>query len=471
MLHRAEGIAGLGLSSARLLYLALTLFCAVVALMPRSDAARWLDLAIAPTRVLGELAAPIGMFARREVRAAERALADSVAREHADSRELAADERMFALPDEERLIGSRLFAHAQVLHRQRGTPDLIECELEEQIGPDLVVDLPVVFANSFVGRVVRVDRARGRITVMLATEAGFRVGASVASLDPMQPPVSIVVGGVASSGEGHTALAVHNPERSDLLAGLARVDERLNPNVPFRELSEGFHLGTLVLQPSGRMSVVPDIDFRSGLFRVVVVLPSTADPRAPARDMDVFADVHWRAVRAYSACEPAGWREGVKIDYPRGSGAREDAAVAAGARLIGRISRAGALESDVALLGDGGLSVQVLAKVDDEVAPLALGRLIALGRERRGGPARFLWSPAQPLAAKPGGALQRGATLFTGAGELGVPRGLLIGRTHLPCGAGPHVLELEQGLDTRLLRKLWVWRGIEREELRSERLP
>jgi len=458
MPRRAEGFSGVGLSSARLLYLVSTLFCIVVAFLPRSDAARWLDLAIAPTRVLGELAAPIGMLARREVRAAERALAASVEREHAESLALADDERMFALPDEERLIGSRKFAHAQVLHRSN---DEIECELEQQAGPDTVVDLPVVFSNSFVGRVVRVDHKRGRIRVMLATDPKFRVGASVDAPDPKAPPVSIVVGGLESTYGKSTPLSVHNPERTDLAEGLVRVDERLNPQVPFRALSEGFQLGRLSRQPSGRLAVMPEMDFRSGLFRVVVVLPPTAGERTPARSTDVFAPVHWRAVRAYAACEPAAWREGLKIDYPLGTGALEGSAVVAGARLIGRVSRAGALHSDVALLGDRGLSVQVLAKIDGEVAPLALGRLVALGREQRAGAAHFQWSPVKGLEPGDDGAQQRAATLFSGAGELGVPRGLLIGRTLLPCGPGPHVLEVEQGLDTRLLHDLRVWRGRE----------
>ena len=45
-----------------------------------------------------------------------------------------------------------------------------------------------------------------------------------------------------------------------------------------------------------------------------------------------------------------------------------------------------------------------------------------------------------------------------GAGAIGVPRGLAIGNTTLPRGPGPHVLRVEQSVDTRHLDRLWVRR-------------
>lgn len=443
----------------------------MLAFLPEARLARGLDLLLAPTRILGELASPIGMFARREARAAERALFDAAAAEHQKSRELAQDERLFALPDEERLIRGRRFLHAQVRHRPRGTPDRLECELEDIAGPELVVDLPVVFANSYLGRVARVDADRRRIVVALATERGFRVGASLARVDPQDPPTAMVVGGVESSRSRLPPLAVHNPERPELDPGEVRVDESLNPKAPFRALSEGFVLGRLEFVGPGRPAVLPEVDFAEGLFRVVVVLPPEAAEPVPAPDVDVFADTHWRPVRAFSACEPALWREGIKIDLPRGSGAREGAAVVAGARIVGRLARAGALESDVALLGDVGLALPAIASVDGMVAPLGLGRLVSLGRESRGGALLLRWTPAQPLEPGPDGKALRAARVFSGAGELGVPRGLFVGETELPCGPGPHVLRIQQGFDPRLLHQLWVWRGIEREELERQGAP
>jgi hypothetical protein len=71
----------------------------------------------------------------------------------------------------------------------------------------------------------------------------------------------------------------------------------------------------------------------------------------------------------------------------------------------------------------------------------------------------------------PEGATSRTARLFTGAGELGVPSGLLIGETELSCAGGPQVIEVALLVDARLLRRLWVWRGIELEQSLAERAP
>ena len=461
----------MSLSASRLLYLALTLCFAVVAFLPRASAARWLDLAIAPARVLGELASPIGFLARREARAAEQSLSSAIEAEHTASRELAVDERMFALPDEERLIAGRRFLHAQVVHRFTDAPDRVECALEEQAGAELVVDLPVVLSNSYVGRVAAVDLPRGRIIVRLVTDKEFRVGASSVSLDEKEQAVAMVVGGLESTRGFDTSLALHNPSRTQDLRGVVRVDESLDPHAPFQAESLGFRLGKLALQGPERFAVVPDIDFKNGLFRIVVVLPPRGSSPAPAREFDVFAPANWRMSRAYSACEPALWREGVKIDFPASEGARADSAVVAGARLIGFVARAGALSSDVSLLGDPGVSVPAQARVDGEVAPLVLGQLISLGRKFPGGPARFRWTATQALELGAHAATSRHARLFTGAGELGVPRGLLIGECELPCSAGSQVIEVAERVDARLLRKVYVWRGIELEAAGRERAP
>ncbi|HTF90289.1 MAG TPA: rod shape-determining protein MreC [Planctomycetota bacterium] len=461
----------MGLSSSRLLYLALSLCFAVVAFLPSSKAARWLDLALAPTRVLGELASPIGMFARRQARAAEKTLADATESEHAESRKLALEERLFALPDEESLIAQRRFVHAQVVRRYHDAPDRVECVLEDEAGPDLVVGLPVVLSNSYVGRVAAVDLESGRLTVHLVTDKDFRVGALCAGAVTGEPPIPMVVGGLESGRNLGTPLSLHNPAQARGLSGQARVSESLNPRELRPDLCEGFLLGRLAEWGNERFAIQPEIDFANGLFRVVVVLPPATGADLPARDLDQFAESYWRGVRAYSACDPAQWREGVKIDYPRSAGARPNAAVVAGARLVGFVSRAGALESDVALLGDPGLSVPAQARVDGELAPLVLGHLIALGREFPGGPARFLWNATEELPPAADGTRSRTARLFTGAGELGVPRGLLIGDCLLPCAVGPQVIEVRELVDTRLLRRLWVWRGILRDELESGGLP
>ncbi|HUR26701.1 MAG TPA: hypothetical protein VM509_00825, partial [Planctomycetota bacterium] len=219
----------MALSASRLLYLAFALFFGALAFVPRAKAALWLDLALAPTRVLGELASPVGMFARREARAAEETLANATEGESAESRKLADDERMFALPDEESLISERRFVHAQVVQRPAGAPDRVECELETGVGPEIVPGLPVVLSNSYVGRVTRVDAARRRIIVELVTDKEFRVGASCAALAPGETSPAMVVGGIESTREPDTPLSLHNPSTTRGLVGLVRVDESRNP--------------------------------------------------------------------------------------------------------------------------------------------------------------------------------------------------------------------------------------------------
>jgi len=46
--------------------------------------------------------------------------------------------------------------------------------------------------------------------------------------------------------------------------------------------------------------------------------------------------------------------------------------------------------------------------------------------------------------------------LYTGSGEPLVPRGSLLGETLLPRGPGPHLLRVEEPVDTRRLGQLWV---------------
>jgi len=56
-------------------------------------------------------------------------------------------------------------------------------------------------------------------------------------------------------------------------------------------------------------------------------------------------------------------------------------------------------------------------------------------------------------------------TLWTGSGELGVPRGLLVGTAALPVGPGPHVVLVEQADGARDPRGLVVRTGRGRGEV------
>jgi hypothetical protein len=268
----------------------------------------------------------------------------------------------------------------------------------------------------------------------------------------------MVVGGLARL-EGSPALAVHNPESARGLAGLVRVDEGDSRYEPYALQAQGFRLGLLRQVGEELHEIEPELDYLHGLFRVAIVLPAAALPSA-AREpsggtRDVLSDGGWTRTRAIGAFEPARWREGVKVDAGDWSGVRAGAAVVCSARLVGRVAHATPLSSDVALLGDPGCAVPVLARVTGEDAPRILGRLHSLGREESGD-LLLAWDPVTPIAADAPGPAELPAQLFTGSGELGVPRGLVVGDTFLPRGPGPHVLRVVQHVDTRDLEELWV---------------
>jgi hypothetical protein len=131
---------------------------------------------------------------------------------------------------------------------------------------------------------------------------------------------------------------------------------------------------------------------------------------------------------------------------------RVGAAAVVGPRVVGRVVSARAFDAELALLGDPGLSLPVLASIEGRAAPLVLGRLVALGRDDDGA-LRFAWRRRGDTGGPDleGGDEPWPATLFTGSGDPGLPRGLVIGHTVLPVGPGPHVLRVADDADLRRL--------------------
>ena len=84
----------------------------------------------------------------------------------------------------------------------------------------------------------------------------------------------------------------------------------------------------------------------------------------------------------------------------------------------------------------------------DGVRPHVMGELVSLGDAS--GRLLLRWRATVPFHD----AFPQPATLWTGSGARGVPRGLLLGSTTIPPGPGPHVLALEVppgGLEPRAL--------------------
>jgi hypothetical protein len=171
-------------------------------------------------------------------------------------------------------------------------------------------------------------------------------------------------------------------------------------------------------------------------------------------------DGAWLATRAFTCGEPAHGREGLKISAGRWSGARDGAALVTGVRLVGLVEHAGPLWSDVRTLGDAGLRLPVLARIEGRDAPVALGTFVARGRASEQGASVlvFEWSAVVPLGdVDPDASVH--ATLFTGSGDPNLPRGLVLGEADLPGGVGEHRIVVRQDIDVRELSALWLFRG------------
>ena len=100
----------------------------------------------------------------------------------------------------------------------------------------------------------------------------------------------------------------------------------------------------------------------------------------------------------------------------------------------------------------------MLARLEGEDEPRAIGQLVSLGRDPVTREVRMRWFARvalDPLGTAP----PRRAWLYTGSGQPGVPRGLLIGEVELPGSRGEHELRVRQEAEVRELREFWMWRS------------
>ncbi len=443
---------------ARGLFLLTVLVLVFVSLRPAPEVEVVLGHALMPVRVLSELARPLGWVRLPRVRAADHGLAALADDDYRRRRLFFEEGARFAVPSRAELCEGRRFVHAEVVDRVEGDQDRIVIELRGRSAEGLEPGLPVVSGNVFVGRVGALDEPRpGQATVDLVTGKDFFVGAELAPLEragarPMFDPLRLVVGGV-TLGEGVAyRLAVHNPSRV-LPAGDVRVDERLTAAGEAARLAYGFDLGRYTPREAGGGEIEPLLDYRSGLFQVVVVCSADVRRHAEMPGAEELDDGRWRRVAATSSGDPSRWREGLKLGAGTWNDVRVGAAVVSGSRLVGRVSGASPLSANVSLLGDPHCPIPAIARVAGREQPLVLGRLVSLGRDpldarsvRFHWDAVLEWDGAEPAQAE----------LFTGSGEPLVPRGLLLGTARVPNGPGPHVLTVRQPVDTSAVRRLWV---------------
>lgn len=465
-------------SRTRTIGLVITVASGALALRPVAPLERVLDLALLPGRVLASLAVPFGALAAREgpEAASRRALRDEADLEA--HRALEARVRRAAWPDDGFLRPHIGAVQAEVIGHAADELDVLRLAVSE---PERVqVGQPVVAGDAFVGLVSRIpgreppppaprglferlarrlglgarvaEHAANIVFVELVTAREARIGARI-DLSEDGEPCRLVVGGLAPL-PGAPFLAVHNPERSTA-RGIVRVHEPGSLSNVASVLADSFRIGELRTQPApiegadftrDLLGVRPFLDYEAGLHQVLVLTSDGVQVLEPGRSRTVLSDGNWLPARFFLRCEPSPWREGRKLDRGRRHGIEAGAAVVSGARLVGRVARAGLVISDVVLPGDVGFTFSALAELggDAEAPPLVLGRLVSLGREP-GGAVRFAWRPQRSLGgddAADGPLVE--VTLWTGSGEPGVPRGLLVGTALLPLGPGPHLVLVEQ---------------------------
>lgn len=410
-----------------------------------------MGLALAPSLLMGQVTGPLGWLQARSVHAAS---GEELELELFDQERLEVAVLDMADPGPElaaRLAGSNIGTlRAEVIERTESM-DRIVVRLED---PSCVRSgFPVVCGDGYVG-VVDLDtplsrtRPADQVEVVLITGKQSRIGARITG-DEGTGSSELVVGGLSPARE--VRLDVHNPRDRSRSSGEVEVYEPTELAEGHTHLANGFRLGTLgvdpVLErdpvpgipPREVLGIRPDLDYSSGLYQVLVLLPpGTPTPRPAARRFGGEGE-SWAPARFLLRAETSPWRAGRKLAAGSMDGVQEDSAVASRTRFYGRVARVGATTSDVLLPGDRGFRIPLLAMVEhpDGPRPLVMGEVETLGEEE--GRLIMRWDATLPYADTD----RREATLWTGSGARGVPRGLLLGNCWISPGPGPHELRVE----------------------------
>ena len=458
---------------------------AFLALRPVAPLVRALEVLLAPSAVLSHLCAPLAWMGGRP------AIAGEGQAEAAHRAQLALEQAVLASAEPqdplcvERLAGLRAL-RAEVSGRPRDDRDRIWLRLAraDQISSLRTGDA-VVSGDAFIGT-VDVEASRlaaqvGVVEVRLVTGAQFRLGAEVDPEDsrftgPIFGRRRMVVGGLAPHPD-RILLAVHNPEQPGGVGARVIVREAVRDGAR-THLANGFVLGVLErgvpaawahasarLAEESVLGIQPVMDFAHGLHQVLILTDAESEASVYAASdavLPVQDAAAWQATRLLLRGEVSPLRAGRKISSGRVNGVRVGAAVSAGTHLLGRVIRVGPLGADLSLIADPGLRISTIALVQDGSSgiPHVLGQLTSLG-PGPSGTVRFHWPATLPLAIPFGAAQGVGlpAQIWTGSGDAGLPRGLLIGEARLPFGPGPHVVEVLLATDGHGSRGARVWVG------------
>ncbi|QDU69029.1 Cell shape-determining protein MreC [Planctomycetes bacterium Pla86] len=433
----------------------------VLSLRPVAPLEAGIERLLTPLRFVAELTWPLRLVGGRPARAQGDVRRELI--EEASSRSALLALHDSVLPTRADLLEGRRLVRAEVVSRsERGRDRIV---IRPWTFEGLEVGQPVVARDAYVGRVVQVDRARGRVTVDLVTDRSFFVGATLDS-GARESTVHLVVGGLAvqsrRSGEPATWLAAHNPSGRPIAGRSVVVGELLPELDPHSALAAGFELGTLELGSSDDdWRVRPVLDYLHGLFQVVVLTHPRRGQLDPAPPLHPLEEGRWVRARALTAGDPSPWRSTVQLDRGRVHGVRAGAAVVAGARLVGRVATVGELGCEVALLDDPGLALTAVGRpVQGDSTPRVLGRLVALGPASDGALVYHWRDVTLPRVGDGPTPPPRRMRLFTGSGEAGLPAGLLIGIADMPSysseGEGHTVRLSDAASRVDELGRLWV---------------
>ncbi|MCK6448740.1 MAG: rod shape-determining protein MreC [Planctomycetes bacterium] len=446
------------LSYARALYLVIFVAAIVFSLRPSAAVDRALDAWLSPVRVLAELAAPFEWVRAGRVAAAEQSLAARADEETALRRELHADEWRFTLPQSASLASGRRFVRGDVVGRDPTSRDVLEVHLESGDASGIERGMPVIAGDAYVGRVARFEPDRpGVVWIELVTARGAFVGAR-AEVQATGRSGALVVGGVSgsSANAARAYLAVHHPEDPELFEGRVTVDETWSRFERFANEARGFELGFLERDPTGAAAVRPTLDYQNGLFHVAVVCPEGVVRAPESAHADELESGRWVRARVLSSRDPSRAFGGVVIGAGASDGVQLGAAVVFGTRLVGRVQSVSRWSAKVDLLGSRGFELGAVARVSSDERPLALGAIRSRGERDASGACRFDWLAPRPLFGESGES--SAAIVFTGSGDRGVPRGLLVGRTALPARPGEAAsFALEEFADGSELGELFVF--------------
>jgi hypothetical protein len=426
----------------RTIVLVCVLMLVALAVRPFPPAERAAAVLFAPARWIAELARPLSWMQVRAVRASQSAAEEALLAESEASRALLAAQIEAALPTDPALREGRGFLVAEVLERFKDR-DLLRVRFP--VGAGVVPDMPVVCRDTYLGRVRDVDATRpGEGIVQLVTDESLRVGAEV--VDGATEPVPIVVGGIVGARqrtEGVLLLGARH-EKSPVRAGLVRVRETgPGERAGRRAHADGFALGTLrELWKKGRpMPVVATgFDYEFGLSQVVIAGGPELATAGPLLADDAFDEARWCTGRVRIAGDSTPGRRTRRLSLPAGARVESGAALALGARFLGRVIHVDGREAIAALLGDRALEFSGVAAVAGHDVPLHMGRLKSLGVDSDGAIVLGWGAPEQGAGAppRPSGP----ARIATSSGDRGVPAGLWVGTCALPARAGFHELRL-----------------------------